>query len=176
MASYHSRDNMLNDSDTTDAAKKHDASNVKLAIKSSIRRRQSRKLQKLTQKSPKKKKLTQKSPKKKKFKLKPSCPAAAAYATQIPVANAYYVPPINPHRVAFHENLRALTERIALNPANTCGAIGPPECNNRWCPYSSGNLVEQRNKLMVRAFQINHVLSANLHLFRSSLDASQDNM
>ena len=168
---------MLNDSDTTDAAKKHDASNVKLAIKSSIRRRQSRKLQKLTQKSPAKKKRQQSRPhQKKKFKLKPSCPAAAAYATQIPVANAYYVPPINPHRVAFHENLRALTERIALNPANTCGAIGPPECNNRWCPYSSGNLVEQRNKLMVRAFQINHVLSANLHLFRSSLDASQDNM
>ena len=74
-----------------------------------------------------------------------SCSAATAtYA--IPVANAYYVkPPSNPHVVAFHEQLRALTERIALNPDNTC--ICPSECNNRCCPYSSGNLVLQRYNL-----------------------------
>ena len=118
------------------------------------------------QKSPAKKRKRQQSRphQKKKSKLKPSCPATSCS------------PPINPHRVAFHEHLRALTERIALNPDNTCGVIGPPECNNRCCPYSSGNLVSQRNKLMVRAFQINHVLSVNLHLYRSSLDASQDSI
>ena len=110
-------------------------------------------------------------------------PVVSATPIQIPVANAFYVkqtpytsppPPSNRHFVAFHEALRALTERIALNPDNTCGVIDTSECNNRCCPYSSGNLILQRYNLMVRAFQINHLLSNNTHLYRSSLSASQN--
>lgn len=91
--------------------------------------------------------------------------------TQVSVPNAYYVrqspptPPIprqpsNPRLVAFHEELRALTERIALNPDNTCG-LDSSECANKCCPYSSGNLLSQRYNLMVRSFQINHLLSTS---------------
>jgi len=105
-------------------------------------------------------------------------PIVSAMPIQVPVANAFYVkptpiqrPPSNPHFVAFHEELRALTERIALNPDNTCGGLDPSECDNRCCPYSSGNLLLQRYNLMVRAFQINHLLSTNAHLRKS-----QDNI
>ena len=108
-------------------------------------------------------------------------PIVPAMSMQVPVANAFYVkqtpyispiqrPPSNPHLVAFHEELRALTERIALNPDNTCG-LDPSECDNRCCPYSSGNLWLQRYNLMVRSFQINHTLSTSEHLRKS-----RDNM
>ena len=102
-------------------------------------------------------------------------PIVPAMSMQVPVTNAFYVkqtqrPSSDPHLVAFHEELRALTERITLNPDNTCG-LDPSECDNRCCPYSSGNLWLQRYNLMVRSFQINHTLSTNEHL-----RISRDNM
>ena len=97
----------------------------------------------------------------------------AAIPSQVPVVNAFYVtqssfsPPTNPgvrRHISFHEELRQLTERIALNSDNTCGGLDGSQCDNAFCPYSTGTLTLQRYNMMVRTFQINHLLYNNHNL------------
>ena len=99
-------------------------------------------------------------------------PEESPTAAFIPEATAYYAPnndtptrltPPDPSFVIFAEELRSLTERIALNPHNKRG-VEWSLCDCRRCPYSTGTLSLQRYNLLTRAFQINHMWSTNPHL------------
>ena len=95
--------------------------------------------------------------------------AIPAEARTLPVATAYYLQPPQSRTtprdrtmLSFHEELRSLTERIALNSDNK--SLDPSECTCSTCPYNTGLLGLQRYNLMVRTFQINNVVSRNPHL------------
>ena len=80
-------------------------------------------------------------------------------ARNVPVANAYYV---QQPQQSFHEVLRALQERIALNTDNQ--TLDPTHCFCERCPFSTGRLSLQRYTLMTRTYQINYLLATQPHL------------